>query len=526
MALAAGHTFGNYQLVKLIGEGGFGEVYLVENPLIKRQAAVKVLLPELARSPEVVGRFLNEARAASAIRHPNIVDVLDAGATPDGSPYILMEFLDGEPLHRRMAREVRLSLDEVLSLARQACSALAAAHAAGIVHRDLKPENLFLVPDEGSPSGELLKILDFGIAKIISGEAAAGTVKTRAGLIMGSPVYMSPEQCKDTGQVDLRTDIYSLAVILYEALAGRPPHQAESGTELMIMHLTADPPLLGELVPELPPYVSGTIMKALAREPDDRFPDMPSFMAALCDEQESAPARPIVDRPSSRVRPRPAATAIMAPSAGAAQPKPIRARKPTPIPRPNGTTTLSRSTGETSGAAEVDAAAQGRFPRRVVAAAAAVVVLGGAVTLTAVLVGRRGPAKDLPKASAISQPLGPEPSVKPPELAAPPSVAPAPPAVAVPLPAAAESAPDKAIVEPKPSVSPDEPRAATRAATRPTGAEAEGAHRQDRAKGSGRSESASRKPEGRSRTGRAAPVGAPQPAAPASGPAVIKHQKF
>ena len=526
MALSAGHTFGNYQLVKLIGEGGFGEVYLVENPLIKRQAAVKVLLPELARSPEVVARFLNEARAASAIRHPNIVDVLDAGATPDGSPYILMEFLDGEPLHRRMAREGRLSLDEVVSLAQQAGSALAAAHAAGIVHRDLKPENLFLVPDEGSPTGELLKILDFGIAKIISGEAAAGTVKTRAGLIMGSPVYMSPEQCKDTGQVDLRTDIYSLAVILYEALAGRPPHQAESGTELMILHLTADPPLLGELVPELPPYVSGTIMKALAREPDDRFPDMPSFMASLCGEQEPVPVRPIIDRPSGRVKPRPAATAILAPAAGSAQTKPIRARKPTPVPRPNGTTTLSRSTGETSGGADAAAPSGGRFPRKVVTAAAAVVVLAGAVTLTAVLVGRRGPAKELPRASAISQPSGPEPSVKPPELAAPPSVAPAPPAVAAPLPAAAESAPTKAVVDPKPSALPDEPSMPARGATRPTGTEADGARRQDRAKGSGRSESASRKPEGRSRAGKTAPVGEAQPAAPASGPAVIKHQKF
>ena len=204
MAVQTGQLFGNYRMVRLLGEGGFGEVYLVENPLIGRRAAVKVLHTALAQDAELVRRFLNEARAASAIRHPNIIDVLDAGGTADGAPYILMEFLEGVSLQKRLADRGRLPLPDVLEIARQAGSALAAAHAAGIVHRDLKPENLFLVPDASAPGGEKVKVLDFGIAKIKHGSSTGGTVKTRTGIIMGSPAYMSPEQCKDSADVDLR----------------------------------------------------------------------------------------------------------------------------------------------------------------------------------------------------------------------------------------------------------------------------------------------------------------------------------
>jgi serine/threonine protein kinase len=146
MAVEVGQLFGNYRMVRLLGEGGFGEVYLVENPLIQRRAAVKVLHTALAQDAELVRRFLNEARAASAIRHPNIIDVLDAGGTADGAPYILMEFLEGVSLQKRLADRGRLPLRDVLEVARQAGSALAAAHAANIVHRDLKPENLFSCP--------------------------------------------------------------------------------------------------------------------------------------------------------------------------------------------------------------------------------------------------------------------------------------------------------------------------------------------------------------------------------------------
>jgi serine/threonine-protein kinase len=471
MALETGEAFGNFRIVKLIGEGGFGEVYLAENPLIKRRAAVKVLLPELARSSEVVGRFLNEARAASAIRHPNIVEVFDAGATSEGAPYILMEFLEGEPLQRRFAQQGRLDVHQAMAIAQQAGSALAAAHEAGIVHRDLKPENLFLVLDKQAPGGELLKILDFGIAKIMSGEGAVDSFKTRAGLIMGSPAYMSPEQCMDTGQVDLRTDIYSLAVILYEALAGRPPHESESGTSLMLMHLSVDPVRLGELCPEVPAHIEAAIMRALAREPADRFQDMPSFMGALRGEQQ--PTRrgmaPLDDRPSAKIGPRREATAILSSDSKPAQMKGAQGRGGIRSSRP-GNTTLSRSIGETSTLADGVVPRDRRFSRMVVAAVG-VVVLGG-VALTVALVRRGGSASaDHRPSASIVQPSGPqEPSVKPPQLVAPqgslppaaPAVAPPPPVAEAPTPPLKPTSSTKAKDASKrsrPSISPRAPEA-------------------------------------------------------------------
>jgi serine/threonine protein kinase len=281
MALQAGHLFGNYRIVRLLGEGGFGEVYLAENPLIERRAAVKVLHTALAQDAELVRRFLNEARAASAIRHRNIIEVFDAGVTPEGAPYILMEFLEGVSLQKRLADRGRLALPQVLEITRQAGSALAAAHAAGIVHRDLKPENLFLVPDAGSPQGERVKILDFGIAKMKRSGGTGGTMRTQAGLIMGSPAYMSPEQCKDSADVDLRSDIYSFGIIVYEMLAGRTPYLAASGTEMLIMHLTATPGPLRELVADVPAHVETAVKRALARAREDRFESIADFMGAL-----------------------------------------------------------------------------------------------------------------------------------------------------------------------------------------------------------------------------------------------------
>lgn len=530
MALEAGQLFGNYRLVRLIGEGGFGEVYLAENPLIKRRAAVKVLLPELARSPEVVGRFLNEARAASAIRHPNIVEVLDAGATSEGAPYILMEYLEGEPLQRRFAERGRLGVQQTMAIAQQAGSALAAAHQAGIVHRDLKPENLFLVPDSQAPAGELLKILDFGIAKIMSGEASVDTVKTRAGLIMGSPAYMSPEQCTDTGRVDLRTDIYSLAVILYEALAGHPPHESESGTQLMIKHLTEQPVRLGELCPEVPGYIEAAIMRALAREPDERFPDMPSFMGALRGEQQTSRQvmSPMDDRPSARIRPRREATAIL-PSAGEpAETQAARRREGARAARA-GNTTLSRSTGETSVQAE-EIAPRGRRIPRVAMVVAGVVVLGGAA-LTVALVRRGGPASDDHKPStAIVQPSGtPEPSVTPPQLAAPqasPHSAQAAPAVAPP-PSVPEEQPAPRPASAAKGVVADSAEPSRSAPVHAGAGEGEANHRSTRTKSTthpetGEAKEASRKP--RPSTSPRAPEA--QPTTPASAPTVIRRQVF
>jgi serine/threonine-protein kinase len=336
MAVEVGQLFGNYRMVRLLGEGGFGEVYLVENPLIHRRAAVKVLHTELARDAELVRRFLNEARAASAIQHPNIIDVLDAGGTADGAPYILMEFLEGVSLQKRLADRGRLDLPQALDIANQAGSALAAAHAAGIVHRDLKPENLFLVPDTRAPGGERVKVLDFGIAKIKQGSSSGGTVQTKSGIIMGSPAYMSPEQCKDSADVDLRSDVYSFATILYEMLAGRTPHVAATGTEMLVMHLTETPRPVRQLAPDAPAHVEAAIMRGLARARDDRFESIPAFLGAL---QGSVASGTIVLSQPAPARARPVVVAATQ----------VLVERTTASPA---STTFSRATGEVGAANE------------------------------------------------------------------------------------------------------------------------------------------------------------------------------
>jgi serine/threonine protein kinase len=281
MAVAAGQIFGNFQVVRLLGEGGFGEVYEAENPFLQRRAAIKIMHTGMDQDPELVRRFLNEARAASAIRHPSIIDVFDAGVTVDGEPYILMEFLDGDSLQKVILQQGLIPLPTVQEIARQAGSALGAAHNAGIVHRDLKPENLFLIQDPDSPMGFRVKVLDFGIAKIKHGDERGSTLKTQAGLLMGSPSYMSPEQCRDSSDVDLRSDIYSFAIIVYEMLAGVPPFVSQSATEMLVMQITADPPPLRQHVPDLPEFVEQTVMRALAKDREKRFATVDYFVGAL-----------------------------------------------------------------------------------------------------------------------------------------------------------------------------------------------------------------------------------------------------
>jgi serine/threonine-protein kinase len=281
MAVAAGQSFGNFQVVRLLGEGGFGEVYEAVNPFLQRRAAIKIMHTGMDQDPELVRRFLNEARAASAIRHPNIIEVFDAGVTSEGEPYILMEFLDGDSLQKVVLQQGALPLETVQEIARQAGSALSAAHQAGIVHRDLKPENLFLIPDSSSPLGFRVKVLDFGIAKIKQRDDQGSTLRTQAGLLMGSPSYMSPEQCRDSSDVDLRSDIYSFAIIVYELLAGVPPFVSQSATEMLVMQLTAEPPPLRQYLPDLPEFVEQAVMRALAKDREKRFSTVDYFVGAL-----------------------------------------------------------------------------------------------------------------------------------------------------------------------------------------------------------------------------------------------------
>jgi serine/threonine-protein kinase len=275
-----GEQFGNYRSVALLGEGGMGAVYLAEHPGIGRRVAVKVLHKNYTRDEHLLARFLNEARAANAIRHPNIIEILDSGMLADGTPFLVMELLEGESMGTRLRQNGALPIAAAVDFAYQTASALGAAHAKGIVHRDLKPDNLFIVPDPHDTQRERIKVLDFGIAKLQQG-SVADSVKTRTGTLMGTPIYMSPEQCRGTRAVDHRSDIYSLGVIFYEMLAGQPPFVSEGFGELVNMHLNVAPGSARAKRPEIPLAVDALVLKMLSKNPEDRYAEMTEVQGAL-----------------------------------------------------------------------------------------------------------------------------------------------------------------------------------------------------------------------------------------------------
>jgi eukaryotic-like serine/threonine-protein kinase len=274
-----GQRINNVEIVRLLIEGGMGTIYEAEHLLMRRRFAVKVLRRELGADSALVQRFLNEARATNEIRHPNIVEVTDAGVLPSGLPYFVMELLVGENLSERLARVGPLSVGLALDLTLQTASAVHAAHQAGIVHRDLKPENLFLTADPRVQGHELVKVLDFGIAKL-RGEISA--VRTNAGAVLGTPAYMAPEQCRGRpDDVDHRADIYALGVILYEMLAGAPPFETPGAVDLMMMQVGTPPPPITQRRADVPAQVAAVVMRALAKDPAQRFDSLAEMMAAL-----------------------------------------------------------------------------------------------------------------------------------------------------------------------------------------------------------------------------------------------------
>jgi serine/threonine protein kinase len=257
-----------YLIEKLIKRGGMGAVYRGKHVLMDKIVAIKVLRPSLAADEGVVARFSREAKAASRISHPHAVSVTDFGEAESGVVFLVMEYLDGRTLKEIIRSEGPLSLDRAVEIVRQVSGALDAAHSQGVVHRDLKSDNIMLVRHNGD---EWAKVLDFGIAKIKQPEGSRDADLTAPNLVIGTPQYMSPEQCSESKAIDARSDIYSLGVILFEMLAGHVPFAGESATHVMMKQMTEPPPSLLALRSDLPEGISDVVAKALAKLPDDRF---------------------------------------------------------------------------------------------------------------------------------------------------------------------------------------------------------------------------------------------------------------
>jgi serine/threonine protein kinase len=273
-----GPTIGNYEVQRLIGEGGMGKVYLAIHRGLGRVAAVKLLGAHDWRDSEAVGRFLTEARTANAIRHENIVDIYDSGMVENAGPYIIMEHLEGQSLTQALSHGP-VALDDLTDWGCQIADALTAAHDNYVIHRDLKPDNLFLVPDPRRPGKRQVKVMDFGIAKLQGAEQQG--YRTQPGGLLGTPLYMSPEQCTSQKDLDARSDIYSFGVILYEMATGRRPFDADSFYALMSMHISDPPSPPTTYRKDLPRAIEDIILQALAKAPADRQGSMAEVLSQL-----------------------------------------------------------------------------------------------------------------------------------------------------------------------------------------------------------------------------------------------------
>ena len=264
-----------YHVVKKLGEGGMGQVYLAEHVKMGRRSAIKVMNPSLTHDPDAVARFNREAANASRITHPNVCAVYDFGETPDGLIYLAMEFVEGEPLTALLGRDGALPYPRATRIFHQVADALQAAHDLGIVHRDLKPDNIMLT--KGRDGADVVKVVDFGIAKAVGGDEAGQKV-TKTGLVVGTPEFMSPEQLSGD-KLDGRSDLYSLGLVLFRMLTGKLPFEGTSVQETMIKRLTDEPITLAVSRPDLafPPGLQAVLDAALTRSPLDRYQSAAKF---------------------------------------------------------------------------------------------------------------------------------------------------------------------------------------------------------------------------------------------------------
>jgi serine/threonine protein kinase len=279
---------GAYRVVRSLGEGGMGCVYEAVHEAIERRVAIKVLHPEYARNTEFTARFFNEARAVNRVEHPGLVQVSDYGQQADGTAFIVMEYLKGQSLASRVERSGgKLPPAEVIHYSWQIADSLAAAHAKDIVHRDLKPENVMLVPEPHMPGGERTKLLDFGIAKVVD-QGTKPRVQTKTDQFMGTPMYMSPEQCEGAGRVDAKSDVYSIGVMMFEMLSGKLPFIADGPGKLLAMHLYVEPPVLKEIAPHVPEALADLVQKLLIKDREQR-PSMAEVVTTLAALAEKYP---------------------------------------------------------------------------------------------------------------------------------------------------------------------------------------------------------------------------------------------
>ena len=317
-----GQVVGKYRIAEQIGEGGMGMVYRAEHVVLGSPAAIKMLLPRWTQHRQVVDRFFTEARAASSIRHVNIVQVFDSGLLANGQAYIAMELLEGMSLGELIERERALPPALAVAIGGQILGALDAAHVVGVIHRDLKPDNIQLVHDASAPAALRAKLLDFGIAKLLLGDDSKRAA-TRGGVLLGTPAYMSPEQCSGAG-VDARSDLYAAGCILFEMLTGDTPFDGPTSADIVSMHLHDTPPRLRSINASLPVELDQLIDRMLAKDPARRSPSAAWALAHL----ERSPLDPVELPPMLPPPPPRRALSVGLPSAALA----VFLPAPVPIP--------------------------------------------------------------------------------------------------------------------------------------------------------------------------------------------------
>lgn len=403
---------GKYKILAKLGEGGMATVYRAHHQLLDEPHALKVIKSELARDPQFVERFKQEAILTRKLQHLNAVRVDDLDMAEDGRPFMAMELVEGENLRAVIQRGGPLPIERVVDISLQICQALDAAHSLGMIHRDIKPDNIVLVPRLGATP--LVKILDFGIARLKEGAPGAlraGMTLTGTGVVVGTPEYMSPEQAmgKPGEALDGRSDLYSLGIVMYRMLTGELPFKADTTVEMLLHHIQTVPKAPKTLKPELgiPDAISAIVMKALEKDRDRRFPTAAAMAAAI---RETQALTSVLPQPAKFEAKAPPLTAALAPSAlkraeGVRSPSPLAPRGPSQVP-PSARPMPPKPAGLRP--APAAAAEKKRFPARAMIVGVTAVVV---VALAMAFLGRRrapneekAPAPASPPAQPTSLP--------------------------------------------------------------------------------------------------------------------------